>query len=299
MAWDITAISAYVSELEFELMSKVVLKTDLANYVQTRVGLKGMTEKIPLLSGDFNLADGLACGFDGSSNNTDITQVTMNLVSKKYQSELCSAELQSIFMGQYLSAGQNGQQEDVPFAELVANYYVEKAANYVETFLTQGDGTVDGIEDLVQVANGAVAQTTVTPAAWSSSNAIAQAQSLYEALPAKSQNMNDLIMIVSPEYKRALALNITQTNYFHISPDSDEVFVPGTNVRVVANAGLSGRDYACVGPASAIIYGTDLTGDFEEFRIWYSQDNDTMRTQMRFKLGVAITETDLFAENTL
>jgi hypothetical protein len=45
--------------------------------------------------------------------------------------------------------------------------------------------------------------------------------------------------------------------------------------------------------------GTDLTGDFEEFRIWYSQDNDTMRTQMRFKLGVAITETDLFAENTL
>ncbi len=299
MAYDLTGLGAYVGELEFELISKSILQTDLANYVQTRVGLKGMTEKIPLLSGDFVLQDGLNCGFDGSSNNTDITQVTMNLAAKKYQSELCPDSLMSVFMGQYLSAGQQAGNETPPMEEMIAQYYVDKTSNYVETFLTQGDGTVDGIEGLVQVANGAAAQTTVTPAAWTSSNAISQAQSLVEALPAESANRNDLIMIVSPEYKRALTLNITQQNYFHISPDSADVFVPGTNVRVVANAGLVGRDYACVGPASAIIMGTDLTSDFENFRVWYSADNDVVRTQIRFKLGVAITETNLFAENTL
>ena len=299
MAYDLTALSPYVSELEFELISKAILQTDLANYVQTRVGLKGMTEKIPLLSGDFVLQDGLNCGFDGSSNNTDITQVTMSLASKKYQSELCPSELQSVFMGQYLSAGQQGGNEQPPMEEMIAQYYVDKTRNYVETFLTQGDGVVDGIEALVQAANGAATQSTVTPAAWTASNAIAQAQSLVEALPAESQNRNDLIMIVSPEYKRSLTLNIAQQNYFHISPDENDVFVPGTSVRVVANAGLVGRDYACVGPASAIIMGTDLTGDFENFRIWYSMDNDVVRTQIRFKLGVAITETNLFAENTL
>ncbi len=299
MAYDLSGLGAYVGELEFELISKSILQTDLANYVQTRVGLKGMTEKIPLLSGDFVLQDGLNCGFDGSSNNTDITQVTMNLAAKKYQSELCPDSLMSVFMGQYLSAGQQAGNETPPMEEMIAQYYVDKTSNYVETFLTQGDGTVDGIEGLVQVANGAVAQTTVAPATWSSSNAIAQAQSLVEALPAESANRDDLIMIVSPEYKRALTLNITQQNYFHISPDSADVFVPGTNVRVVANAGLVGRDYACVGPASAIIMGTDLTSDFENFRVWYSADNDVVRTQIRFKLGVAITETNLFAENTL
>ena len=299
MAYDLTGLGAYVGELEFELISKSILQTDLANYVQTRVGLKGMTEKIPLLSGDFVLQDGLNCGFDGSSNNTDITQVTMNLAAKKYQSELCPDSLMSVFMGQYLSAGQQGGNENPPMEEMIAQYYVDKTSNYVETFLTQGDGAVDGIEALVQAANGAATQTTVTPAAWTSSTAIAQAQSLVEALPAESANRNDLIMIVSPEYKRSLTLNITQQNYFHISPDSADVFVPGTNVRVVANAGLVGRDYACVGPASAIIMGTDLTSDFENFRVWYSADNDVVRTQIRFKLGVAITETNLFAENTL
>jgi hypothetical protein len=121
---------------------------------------------------------------------------------------------------------------------------------------------------------------------------------LYEALPEKSINRDDLIMVVSPAYKRSLALAITQQNYFHISPD-DEVFVPGTNVRVVENSGLSGRGYAFCGPSQMIFMGTDLTGDFEQFKLFYSQDNDEMRAIMRWKIGVSVTEVDAFSENTL
>jgi hypothetical protein len=45
--------------------------------------------------------------------------------------------------------------------------------------------------------------------------------------------------------------------------------------------------------------GTDLTGDFEQFKLFYSQDNDEMRAIMRWKIGVAVTEVDAFSENTL
>ena len=298
MAYDLTGLSAYTDELSFELISKVVLQTDLAQYVNVRAGLKGTNVKIPLLSGDFVTADGLTCGFDGTGNNTDITQVDMELAVKKYNQALCPTALQEYFMGQALAAGQMAGNESIPYEEMTANYFVERLRNWTETFLTQGDGTIDGIEDIVQAANGAASQTSVTPAAWTASNAIAQAQSLYEALPEKSINMDDLIMIVSPSYKRSLALAITQQNYFHIEPNG-EVFVPGTNVRVVENAGLSGRDYACVGPASMIIMGTDLTGDFEQFKLFYSEANDEVRAIMRWKVGIAVTEVDAFAENTL
>jgi len=298
MAYDFTGLSKYTDELSFELISKVVLQTDLAQYVNVRAGLKGTDVKIPLLSGDFVTADGLTCGFDGSSNNTDITQVSMTLVPKKYNQAMCPTSLQEYFLGQALAAGQMAGNESIPFEELTANYFVERLKKWNEDFLTQGDGTVNGLENIVQAANGAATQSTVAAAAWTASNAIAQAQSLYEALPEKSINRDDLIMVVSPSYKRALALAITQENYFHISPDQD-IFVPGTSVRVVENSGLSGRQYAMVGPAEMIIMGTDLTGDFESFKLWYSEDNDEVRAMMRWKIGIAVTEVDAFAENGL
>jgi len=298
MAYDFTGLSKYTDELSFELISKVVLQTDLAQYVNVRAGLKGTDVKIPLLSGDFVTADGLTCGFDGSSNNTDITQVSMTLVPKKYNQAMCPTSLQEYFLGQALAAGQMAGNESIPFEELTANYFVERLKKWNEDFLTQGDGSVNGLENIVQAANGAATQSTVAAAAWTASNAIAQAQSLYEALPEKSINRDDLIMVVSPSYKRALALAITQENYFHISPDQD-IFVPGTSVRVVENSGLSGRQYAMVGPAEMIIMGTDLTGDFESFKLWYSEDNDEVRAMMRWKIGIAVTEVDAFAENGL
>lgn len=298
MAYDFTGLSKYTDELSFELISKVVLQTDLAQYVNVRAGLKGTDVKIPLLSGDFVTADGLTCGFDGSSNNTDITQVSMTLVPKKYNQAMCPTSLQEYFLGQALAAGQMAGNESIPFEELTANYFVERLKKWNEDFLTQGDGSVNGLEGIVQAANGAATQSTVAAAAWTASNAIAQAQSLYEALPEKSINRDDLIMVVSPSYKRALALAITQENYFHISPDQD-IFVPGTSVRVVENSGLSGRQYAMVGPAEMIIMGTDLTGDFESFKLWYSEDNDEVRAMMRWKIGIAVTEVDAFAENGL
>ena len=298
MAYDFTGLSKYTDELSFELISKVVLQTDLAQYVNVRAGLKGTDVKIPLLDGDFVTADGLTCGFDGSSNNTDITQVSMTLVPKKYNQAMCPTSLQEYFLGQALAAGQMAGNESIPFEELTANYFVERLKKWNEDFLTQGDGTVNGLENIVQAANGAATQSTVAAAAWTASNAIAQAQSLYEALPEKSINRDDLIMVVSPSYKRALALAITQENYFHISPDQD-IFVPGTSVRVVENSGLSGRQYAMVGPAEMIIMGTDLTGDFESFKLWYSEDNDEVRAMMRWKIGIAVTEVDAFAENGL
>jgi hypothetical protein len=142
----------------------------------------------------------------------------MTLVPKKYNQAMCATSLQEYFLGQALAAGQMAGNESIPYEELTANYFVERLTKWNEDFLTQGDGAVNGLEGIIQVANGAVAQTTVTPAAWNASNAIAQSQSLYEALPEKSINRDDLIMVVSPAYKRSLALAITQQNYFHISP---------------------------------------------------------------------------------
>lgn len=298
MAFDLTGLTAYVDELSFELISKTILQTDLAAYTNVRVGLKGDTVKIPLLAGDFTTQDGASCGFN-ASGDTDITQVEMELANRKFNQSYCAQTLRDYFLSQSLAAGAMAGGESLPFEALMANYYVEQLKKYNEDFLINGEGAIDGLQAIVQVANGAIAQTAETPAAWDTSNAIAQAQALALAIPDAVADRDDLIMVVSPAYKRTLAFAITQQNYFHISPDSNEVFVPGTNVRVVASSGLVGSDYALAGPAQYIIMGTDLTSDFEQFKLFYSEDNDEIRAIMRWRIGVAVTETNMFAENTL
>lgn len=296
MAFDISTIAGYVDEHSFDLIAKTILETDLAAYTNVRVGLKGDTVKIPLLSGDFTTQDGSACGFN-PSGDTDITQVTMELANRKFNQVYCAQTLRDTFMSQSLAAGAMAGGESLSFEALLADYYVKNLKKYNENFLINGEGAISGYKGLIQTVNGAALQGGV-PASWDANNAIAQAQDLANAIPDAVADSADLVMVVSPSSMRVLKLAIAQANYYHIAP-SDDVYVPGTSVKVVASSGLVGDDYKFAGPASKLIMGTDLTSDFETFKLFYSEDNDELRAIMRWRLGVAVTEINMFAENGL
>ena len=297
MAFDLTGLTAYIDENSFDLISKTVLNTDLAAVMNTRVGLKGDTVKIPLLSGDFTTQDGASCGFT-ALGDTDITQVSMDIANRKFNQVYCAQTLRDYFMSQSLAAGAMAGGESLPFEALMADYYVKNLTKYNEDFIINGEGAISGLKGYIQVANGATAQSDVAPAAWTTSNAIAQSQALANAIPDAVADRDDLIMVVSPSMERVLRLAITQANYYHIAP-SEDVYVPGTNVKVVASSGLVAGSYAFAGPASFLVLGTDLTSDFEQFKLFYSQDNDEIRSIMRWRIGVTVTEINMFAENTL
>lgn len=296
MAFDLTGLSSYVDENSFDLISKTVLNTDLAAEMNVRVGLKGDTVKIPLLAGDFTTQDGAACGFN-ASGDTDITQVTMDIANRKFNQVYCAQTLRDYFMSQSLASGAMAGGESLPFEALMADYYVQQLKKYNEGFIINGEGSIDGLKDIIQVANGAVIQPG-TPAAWTTSNAIAQAQDLANAIPDAVADRDDLIMVVAPAALRTLRLAITQANYYHIEAGAD-VFVPGTSVKVVASSGLVGSDYKFAGPAGYLVMGSDLTSDFEQFKLFYSEDNDEIRAIMRWRIGVTVTEVNMFAENGL
>ena len=292
-------ISGYVDENSFDLISKSVLGTNLAQYINVRVGLQGKTVDIPLMESDFVVSDGDACGWSDTETTT-ITQVTMNLANNKINAKFCAQALRDTFMSKALAAGAMNGGESLPYEEVYANYFVEKLNKWNEDFLIKGDSarSIDGIQDIF--AGGTAAAefgTGGTSAAWTSAagaaNAVTLAQGMYEALPAKVSMRDDLILVVSPQDYKVLQLAVTQGNYYHIAPDSANLYIPGTNVRVVSSSGIdynSGVSFKFLGPANSVIMGTDLTSDFEEFKLWYSQDNDEIRSLMRWIVGVAITD---------
>jgi len=289
MSFDIGAISGYVEQNSFELISKAVLETPLADYFNVRVGLKAGLNKIPVMDGDFVVQDG-GCQYTPSGDTT-ITQVDLNLKHAKVNQSYCPNVLRETFLSQSLAAGQFAGNESIPVEQLMAEYFIKKLNNYNESFLIDGDGSFNGLVDIITEANGAT-KYTGDSATWVLSGAVETAQNMYANLPDTAAMMDDLILICSPQQYRLLQLAITQENYYHIAPGG-EIYIPGTNVKVVQSLGCDNSE-KFLGSTSTLFLGTDLSSDFETFKIWYSQDNDEVRTMMKWAIGVAVSQPELW-----
>lgn len=294
MSFDIGAISGYASENSFELISKAVLETPLADYFNVRVGLKAGANKIPIMDGDFNVQDGGACGYTPSGDTT-ITQVDLNLKAAKVNQDYCPEVLRQTFLSQSLAAGQFAGNESIPVEQLMAEYFIKKLNNYNENFLINGDGTYEGLTQHITAGNGSTLYTGHT-ATWVLSGAVETAQAMYENLPDTAAMMDDLILICSPQQYRVLQLAITQENYYHIAP-GEPIFVPGTQVRVIASLGCD-NSQKFLGSTSTLFLGTDLSSDFEQFRVFYDENEDTMRSIMKWAIGTAVSQPELWVYMT-
>ena len=177
------SITAYTDELSFELISKAVLTTDLMDHIQVRSQLAAGTVAINLMEGDLNVKN-RDCGFGASDISGDITfsQVDITIVDKQVKMEVCTNDLRQYYTSQYMNPSANA--EDVPFEEIIADYYIQKIRKYNEGFLINGDvndatpGTTVGLKSLI-TGN---ANVPAGAAAWTVSNAIDQALDLYDAI---------------------------------------------------------------------------------------------------------------------
>jgi hypothetical protein len=295
--FNLSGLTQYVDETSFELISKAVLGTNLASYVDVRAGLKGNSVAIPLLEDTFNVQNGNSCGWD-ANNTASISQVDMCIYHPKVQHEFCPQALRDTFMAKSLAAGQFGSSENLPMEAVFANYFVEKLQNYNEQYIISGETNCDGIQAPFAASGVSGSALDIKwVAATGAGNAVDGAQALYEELPGEVSMADDLILIVSVGDYKTLALAVTQGNYYHIAPDMGNLFIPGTNVRVVASAGIAeqtlGKNTRILTRASNIILGTDLTGDFEQFKLWYSEDNDQVRATMKWAIGMAVVQPEL------
>ena len=298
MAFDLTGLGAYTDELSFDLISKAVLTTELMENINVRTGLAAGTVAINLMDGDLNVSD-RSCGFT-PSGDINFTQVDITIVDKQIKMTVCPTDLREYYLSQKMSPSAVAGSEEVPFEEVIADYYIKKIKNYNEGFLINGDGVVNGIKAQVTTANGANLQGG-TPAAWDASNAVEQALDLYDAIGEAVIDRDDLIMIMSPANYRALTRGLVAANLFHYQAveGNEAVYLPGTNVKLVKSSGLSGSDYVAAGPAEFIVAGTGLTDDMSSFAMMYDPYEDIVKVRAYWRLGVAVHQIDQFATNGL
>ena len=294
--FDVTALPAYTDQLSLDLISKVVLKTDLLDYVDLRSGFASGTVAINLVDADLPVS-ALSCGWT-SDGEVTYSQVNVTIESLQSKTEMCVEDLRAKYTSAFMNPGTSN--DIIPFEQVISESYTDKLRKYNEGFLINGFGTTPGLKAQITSANGANLQAG-TPAAWDATNAYEQALDLYDAIDESVKDRDDLIMVVSPDAYRALVRALVAQNLYHFNSveGNDIMILPGTNVTVVKSSGLVGSNYKFAGPGKLILAATGLTDELDTFRFFYDEAADVMKFRAAWRLGVGVGEINLFAANDM
>ena len=296
--FDVAALPAYTDQLSLDLISKVVLKTDLLDYVDLRSGFTSGTVAINLVDAALPVS-ALSCGWT-SDGQVTYTQVNVIIESLQSKTEMCVEDLRATYQSAFMNAGTGN--DFIPFENVISESYADKLRKYNEGFLINGSagGAMTGLKGQITSANGATLQAGV-PAAWTPANAFEQALDLYDAIDEAVKDRDDLIMVVSPDAYRALVRALVAQNLYHFnSVESNDILIlPGTNVTVVKSSGLVGSDNKFAGPGKMILAATGLTDELDSFRFFYDEASDVMKFRAAWRLGVGVGEVNLFGTNDM
>jgi hypothetical protein len=179
-----------------------------------------------------------------------------------------------------------------------------RIAAQLETAIWQGDATgatanlnkFDGLQKLIDPTaidanvTGFTGLTGVVSTV-NATNVIASTEAIYKAIPAAVMGKGDVKIFVGYDWYRLLILAFREKNMFSYNPqdaNANSFILPATNIEIIAVHGLNGTGDAYAMSMSNVAMGVDLEDEEASYKVWYSEDNDEIRTKVSFKLGVNV-----------
>ena len=310
MAFSLGTLSAYTKQLVKPLLEAAVFSAKTQQMIKkggiTLPNVKSVVA-IPIFDTDAVFGT-QSCTFD-PSGTTSFTQRSITVGKIKVEEKLCMKDMEAYFLQEALKAGST--YEDFSNSDFQKAYLERKnlkiAAN-LETAIWQGDtasyapnlNKFDGLQKLIAAGSpvnanvsgytGIAPITTITP-----SNVIAAVKGMKNAIPAALKGMTDLIIFCGYDvYDMYVDAGVT-ANLFHYDFKDDSNYgglkIPGTGIRLEAVHGLDGTGDMYGTRLSNIAEALDLEGEEQNYRLWYSEDNNDVRFRAEWKYGVNVAFT--------
>jgi hypothetical protein len=303
MAFVVSGLTNYTKETQLELLVKAMFSSKTASLLQGAgqviPGIKS-AEALPLLSSDvFFQTDG--CGYSASGTTT-ISQRVLTVGKVKVEETLCPKTLETKFTQQGLAAG--SPVDLGVFQDQIGAEKAGKIAEAIETAIWQGslsgsgnnskwDGFLTiltalgfgGAGDPIK-GNVADAYTSIT-----SSNIDDIIATIYSVIPAALLGKPDLMIAMGTDTFRLYRTWLVGANLFHYAATETaemEIVDPITGIKIYGLNGMNGTNKIVAGLWSNFFIGTDMMNEEEEYKFWYSQDNDEVRYRATFKYGTQI-----------
>lgn len=299
--FDVSGLAAYVDEQSQELLVKQVTAGKTLEQITIQEGIKG-SEEIKLMDDSIVYQTG-DCTMT-PSGDTVFTDRAISVETLGYMKKFCQKDLAGFWTQLNLRAGAMAEDEELPFEALIIAYIQELQSNELDKLIWRGNKAtgsgnlafMNGFRSILTTGAGCVDLNTSATASITNANAYDVFYEVFENSPEAVAESADFKCFTGRENFNKLIKNLVDLNFFHYSPaqiaEMDSVVVPGTNMVVSKVVGLNTLDNIYTGRASHFIFGTDLTGDLDQFEMWYSKDDDVIYLRSKFRAGVQVPYLD-------
>tara|TARA_R110000765_G_scaffold84278_3_gene163167 strand:+ start:4137 stop:5051 length:915 start_codon:yes stop_codon:yes gene_type:complete len=304
MSLDLTGLNAYSDENKMDLIKKSVLKGKTVSMITVQADIKS-SAKINMIDSNL-IATAGACGWT-PAGTTILKQRDLSVASIKINEAICLEDLEKYYTQKAMNAG--SYNESLPFEAIYAEEKADKVAALIEKVIWQGDvvsantqlALSDGFIKLFSAGIGQITGNTGAVASITPANVIDVVDAMVDSMHVDTIDADDNVLFLGYEIYRMYTRAIRNANLYHYTADEKdfEIMIPGTNVKAVAVAGLNGTNKMYLSKASNYYFGTDLLNDSEDFRIFYSEDNDEVRFRTKWKQGVQVAFPELVVEFSL
>ena len=281
MAYNVDSLSAYVAENKDVILRDIVFGGEYGDTIQLmakELGVKGTAKIHPAtIEAVLQEVNG-ACGFN-AQGGLDIAEVTVETKNVKVNTEFCAEKLIGKFAEYKVRVGAN--QDALPFEAEIVEGLVKDINRQTE----------EGV--WAQLNEGEATELTLK-----GTSAYDKVMEVYMAMDERV--LEDGVIFVSPALFREYVKNLVEKNLYHYNPADgalDEIFIPGTGVKVRKARGIKGKYIFGTSPKN-IIYATDFLGNNEEVKVWFSDDADTYRVKVRFNYGATVAFPELATKGT-
>lgn len=285
MAYNVTALPAYVEQNRLPLLAAAVLKGKTVEVINRQSGVKGKAA-LNIVDLDVKFQAGKTCGFNALGNDT-FSQRVIETVMVKVEKEWCWKDL----IGKWAEYEYRVVAGDktLAFEEFFLNEIAKEIADQIEYIIWNGD-TALGIAGLL----GNLTAANVSETQFTGANDYAKIMEAYMAIP--EAVLDKAAIFVSASRFRGFVAGLVAANLYHYNPEApvDEVIIPGTNTRVIKVNGLNNSTYGTVTDVVVaadpmnLVYGYDVEDSAEALDVWYSKDNDSIRLRMITNIGTQV-----------
>lgn len=307
MAYIVTALPDYTRDNADDLVYRSLFTARTGSIIENegnvQTGIKS-AENIEIFDTDAIFqTDG--CGWS-PTGNTAFTQRALTVGKVKIEEQLCQKTLEAKWTQMALKKGSDYSEDGIAFAETFSNMKADIIGEQLEIADWQGNtlsgnpnlNKYDGLIKLIDNSGVAVNgnPTNITAATGiTAGNVKGIVNGMWVNLPARLKGKSDLRIFCGWDTFSLFVSAYTDANLFNFAPkgtevsaENGEIIIPGTNYRLTAVHGLDGTNRLFAIRTSNMYLGVDLEHEEEEFKIWYSQDNDEHRFRAAFKRAINV-----------
>ena len=298
MALDLTGLSTYTDENKLPLIKKSILQGRAMRFLTVQPDIKS-SASINIIDSTL-VAQAGGCGWS-ASGTTALTQRELSVCPIKVNESICLDDLEKYYTQKMMNPG--SYNEDIPFEAMFSDEKAGKIQALVEDLAFKGDtdgsgnlALCDGFIKLFDgTLSGDVVSANVSSAtAITAANVIGLVDDAVGTIASDIIDSEDLVLLMGYDTYRTWALALRNANLFHYNGSENQLedgfsqMVPGTNVKVVAVRGLNGTNKMIISRSANLYVGVDLLNDYEDFKIFFSEDNDEVRFRAKWKQGVQV-----------